>query len=1657
MIDWFTENAAFTVWIAKITFVLLVSEITMRCMRGFNPRWQVWTARISACAILLITLTALMPPVNQLTLAWLEPQSSEQSVLGQESPEGILFDPSQPDDRSAKSRRVEFEPHAEDDELMPPRLEELVDDKFTKTDLATAFLPSTPLDPANNKSTQAFASDEMSEWANVSWLSVLLLLWGIGIAVDAIRWATGLLRSRQLIRKSDLPAESATTVLAELCRQANMRVPGLRVSDSVHSAAVVGLIRPTILLPESLSGDDVRYAIGHEWCHVRNRDLIWDTMIRGLRCALWPHPMIWILRSRHRAACESVSDLTVAEMVNDRSGYSGALARAALAMTSGQIKFAEGFAMARSADVVRRLRTIASGLKASPLGRRTWAGTVIVTAISVILGTSGVVFVPQMIAQDLGEKPIAAPSDQQVPDAAADEKADIPINVRVIDRDGQPLAEARVELVFFHGRVGKRMVNVTDESGMVTLSVTRPDSPYSIYGPVYCRGFIPNSIASVQYASDQDPDLITVTLDRGVLVGGKVVDDSGEPIVDAVVSTLIFSDRMRASKYFNERSQQDGTFQLDSVATGTRIRIEHPDYINDSFAMVPGVDGKYVLERGRTIRGVVRDAEGNAIPNASVDFQPSGTGTQRKYVTDADGRFERRGLPLKKIKVKVSSDKFRLAEQQVDLGPEEANIEFRLEPGKPLEFLVTDTANRPITGAFINVHSNDRGPNVWYGETDQDGKVTWGGGGDESYRMHIGARGFRTQETRGTPGTPLALRLNPSVKLSGKVTDQQTGAPIDSFEIRIANADRPEQVIGNTSAMGQGIVGRLDFELQLEVENPMLVIETKGYKRWQKAFDPSVLKHEFEIHLIPLPATPTRTARGRIVDTQGKLVSGATVILTDPDLPLPYPPAMEGIIVAGYQGFRPKQTRSDSRGRFDFVATEDLPEKATLVVESEAGYAQVRRSELPDDTIIRLKPWATLKVTVKSDGKPVEGAGVSVRYQSASRDTVPPRVPKLVTNSSGTVVFDRVVPGNARISTSRGDKNWYHPGFVQKSQPFEIKSGTNEFAFGAEGIQLAGQIVITPDPQGLRKLDFREDTGSLYGPTGSVRFSADDKGSFTIDSLQPGWYSLRLPIMTAKPDDHAGHGRWIDTIEKRFELTESDSNRVQMDFEFSWDRIPNVGDDAPPFVGRTPDGKTISSRDYVGKWLLVDFFSTQSPAYRKQLGALKQIHSEWNPKGLNFLSVAVDMYFSGGVLGDLSQLTWPILGDRNTQGTIYSTFGISTAPMRLLIDPNGKIVYRGHELSSLRDAIKSSFSNPPQRQGISSLAGIRSQISSDNFNGTGNAKLVRIEYTRLPPQPGATYSPYTTRMLCFYSENGSVVRRIPLSRGTNREAIDGQTFAFDGIRKRVYVIDQDEVIALDRTAREKFRVKVPGISSIAVHGGTGELWCSCGSSPHGWTIMLDTEGNESRRIPDSFRRLQYDGHFEAMLTTHIQTDAVKNAAKTVLARFDGSGKIQSQAFCDEAFVFHLDLCGDRVGTVWIAGSDLPDRSLGMRSNLMAWNQNGVRRVRSYVATEKNMPPEKYFTAVKSVGEKLWVKLIKAGSQTQGDSESWVAIVDEHGEPTEQTFSVTNGTLVGDGAGVVNVAEDSIEWLNERGEVQKKIRLDSITSENRIPSSAVGLF
>jgi peroxiredoxin len=213
-------------------------------------------------------------------------------------------------------------------------------------------------------------------------------------------------------------------------------------------------------------------------------------------------------------------------------------------------------------------------------------------------------------------------------------------------------------------------------------------------------------------------------------------------------------------------------------------------------------------------------------------------------------------------------------------------------------------------------------------------------------------------------------------------------------------------------------------------------------------------------------------------------------------------------------------------------------------------------------------------------------------------------------------------------------------------------------------------------------------------------------GKFHFEDVAPGSYQLYFSVMRNSTPTPGMITEDAQLAAGNAEFTVSDipggySDMPQTIADLKLNLIPHidVGDTAPDFVAKTSEGKDLKLSDFKGKYVLLDFFASNTPALDADKQALQSAVDTFGGND-RFTIIGVSLFGSADDTKAYTQkygLSWTsgTLNDRSAASPMQ-TYAIQQLPSILLIGPDGKVIAKHLH----GDAIKTALTNALGPQGL---------------------------------------------------------------------------------------------------------------------------------------------------------------------------------------------------------------------------------------------------------------------------------------------------------------------------------------------------------------------
>jgi thiol-disulfide isomerase/thioredoxin len=795
-------------------------------------------------------------------------------------------------------------------------------------------------------------------------------------------------------------------------------------------------------------------------------------------------------------------------------------------------------------------------------------------------------------------------------------------------------------------------------------------------------------------------------------------------------------------------SNKDGTWQINNAPPGEDLELEfmltHANYLADERWQGFGYyrtnlkelrDGtaRFALVAGHPLTGRVVDPAGRPVSNALVVVgdRPYLERGSQECLTDADGKFRIPPQPSGDRRVTVVASGWSPQSQMVDFGPEMKEMNCALTKGKRLHLNLVDSSGRPVQ-ARVSIDSwrdsnalyNIRHPNVLPSgipdRTNENGEYIWEWAPTDALQLTIGVKEWGLRKTIEIVADDSVQTITLSSNgFNGKVFDAKTGEPITGFTVVPVTYS---SVDANARGIAQSSWAKQFDSHEFKMND---VFSESDWK--QIAF--RVLKPGYEILTTPrlsitdnVPSmefklTPVATASGRIVSIDGKPVQKARAWIVLPD------DAFFGSQDGDENGL---ELKINEGGGFEYATPVS---NYAIIAATKDGYAEQYLRNDETKVELKLEPWSRIEGQVYQAGRPVPDVLVMagpIRKLGGQNPHVQDGL-QSKTGADGRFVFDRVPPEPCVVRAYLGP--WEDSPLTSAlTVPLKLTPGqTNKVDLGGNGLRVTGKVVL--EGKGADRIEMRYAINYLINVHGTVEtpiharnnpiewqsgkqreyearlvanldpaisreshfVKLNPDGTFLINGVRPGDYRFLLKLYeppTGCLVDPVGYG-YLEFSTKDFQVSNNSIDLGQVKIQL--EPIAVVGDILPDFSYRNVDGSPAQISQRRGKKVVIDFWATWCKPCVDGLPDLKVLNRELKEKGeFELISISLDEKLEAvAEFLQNQEIDWQsgVLGKADGGASIEG-LGVSSVPLWVVLDVDGKILFRTHSLSELKQQLK---------------------------------------------------------------------------------------------------------------------------------------------------------------------------------------------------------------------------------------------------------------------------------------------------------------------------------------------------------------------------------
>lgn len=551
------------------------------------------------------------------------------------------------------------------------------------------------------------------------------------------------------------------------------------------------------------------------------------------------------------------------------------------------------------------------------------------------------------------------------------------------------------------------------EEGWVSVAATAPG-----YGP---------STSSKGVGGDKQVS-IDVALTKGPAVGGRVVDEQGQPIAGARVWAMDAANAWEggAGERVAQTSAKDGSFTIPALAPGSytlHAKDErHAPAVTPPVQVVAGAPTtglEVVMKEAAVVAGVVVGTDGAPVPYATVKIAStrwSPDMTNRQAAADDQGAFEIKGLARAALRMRAEGDEASSAAVDVDLvaTPVKRDVRLVLDRAGTIAGVVVDGDGEPVPEATVSAYPDFMAGEVADGDwvmasngtatTDGDGRFVLKGLEDGAFRVWAARDSGGSRRNTGREGVAtrtgakdVRLVLPAPGGIHGKLALEDGAPPV----LAIVSADWQHRVTVRDGA----------FDL-VDLQPGTYDLRIVGNDFAER------IKSNLEVTAGKVTDAGTITLRrgrklaGTVVDGKGAPIAGARVVFGKLLFGDGKQTGADDAESAAQMGMKVTTTGADG----SFLITGAPRTSGSLLAEHPAlgRSVAIKIAAGKDDlqgVALALRGYGSVTGKVTRKGEPVGGATVNAAPMGSSGQAI-----FVQTGQDGSFAIDRVAEGPTSIS-----------------------------------------------------------------------------------------------------------------------------------------------------------------------------------------------------------------------------------------------------------------------------------------------------------------------------------------------------------------------------------------------------------------------------------------------------------------------------------------------------------------------------------------------------------------------------------------------------------------------------------------------------------------
>lgn len=890
-----------------------------------------------------------------------------------------------------------------------------------------------------------------------------------------------------------------------------------------------------------------------------------------------------------------------------------------------------------------------------------------------------------------------------------------PLEVDVRDQQGAPIVGATMWRE-------KSLIASANESGKIQIERACP-----LLGQVYLAA-PGHEAAKVQLKYPFDKSQAVTMQPGGRTLRGRLISaDDGQPIAGAQIVPGLYSGYQPIAT-----SDSDGRFTFHSIPSDKDQLfpvIDAEGYlIKDRFGQPLRPVGEitevtYELQPGATVVGTVKDTEGRPLAGVTVMVGTDGFSSNHKDTqtkTNAAGDYRLPGVPVGSCLLLAFSDDFapRVVTAKTQL-KQDVIQDFTLDPGKPVEGVITDPAGKPVAGVWV-VCDTWENMRVFRRQThsDDQGRYTLSHMPDTVVLTDFLKRDYVSNRRRPlVGGQQHDVTLNPVMTHRLKIEDASNGKPIADLQIHrgyqwsgrdnIYWQDRGSMREGDYDANSGMFAVRMDEKID---GTSWFRFRAPGYAETQWKFPDAATEPTTET----LKLESIQLTRGKVVDAEtNQPLPGALVMIGNEESPVQLSHYVEfSNVWRAVDEFTGISAKSDASGQFGITppSTDDVKKAMLIVLAPDHGMAIMEDAAavLAGNQPIPVPQFGEVRGVVCEAGEPIAGEGIGIRWLHGSENVYEPRFGfggTVSTNAMGEFHFEKLPAGRYSLYRVKSFSNSGGDGSMSMyldSKSIAVRPGQS-VVFDIDHPAGSEVAVKVSDANG----DVAVNCIATLGDAANhhlKRYDAvrsDDSGWVRFRNVQPGDYSIHVDQYPVGPSAQCGLGNEIASGTTIVKVLPGEPLTTTIDLVAKAAQGQKLTGSLAPELTGTPIGaaEAFSSKSHRGKVIAIDFWATWCGPCIAVMPEMKRLHEmAMADDDLVFVSVSLDSEDAADTLREKIEelgIEFPVLySGEGWESQLAKKFGVTSIPTSFVIGRDGRFAGEAVHGSKLIAAAEQALAQP---------------------------------------------------------------------------------------------------------------------------------------------------------------------------------------------------------------------------------------------------------------------------------------------------------------------------------------------------------------------------